>query len=274
MKQFQVMLKDKSGVRALVNGSTIDATYFANNDICTKDAGYDTLTAAKRIATIATKKLIADEEAKARAMTDAELKEAVKSDDIVEIGAVSTDELIAENAKYEAEQAAAAKADKKALTKALMQKHYPAQEKAIEAEYGEANPKIADLTQDEAIALLMGGDSAEALAIKPAKSKTVRKPKARKSPLDLTEKQVFFLDNMRKDDFYEHGLDSILWIDILTDTLSSLGMNPMTTGAMVSTLREKGIISVGETQREKKHLKVFNLTELGKEAMVKYGLDK
>ena len=263
MKQFQVMLKDKSGVRALVNGSTIDATYFANNDICTKDAGYDTLTAAKRIATIATKKLIADEEAKARAMTVAELKEAIKSDDVVEIGAVSTDEFIAENAKYEAEQAAAAKADKKALTKAIMQKHYPEQEKAIEAEYGEANLEIADLTQDEAIP-----------AIKPAKAKPVRKPRTRKSPLDLTEKQVFFLDNMRSDDFYEHGLDSALWIDILTETLSDLGMNPMTTGAMISTLREKGLISVGKSQREKKHFKAFNLTELGKEAMVKYGLDK
>ena len=237
MKQFQVMLKDKSGIRALVNGSTIDATYFAHNDICTKDAGYNTLTAAKRIATIATKKLILGDD--------------------VEIGAVSTDELIAENAKYEAEQAAAAKADNKALTKTLMQKYYPAQEKAIEAEYGEAN-----ITQDEAP------------AIKPAKAKPVRKPRPRKSPLDLTEKQTFFLDNMRKDDFYEHGLDSTLWIDILTDTLSSLGMSPMTTGAMVTTLREKGLISVSEDRRENRRLKVLNMTELGKEAMVKYGLDK
>lgn len=242
MKQFQVMMKDQSGIRALVNGSTIDATYFAHNDICTTDAGYNTLGAAKRIATIATKKLILGND--------------------VEISAVSTDELIEENAKYEAEQAAAAKADKKALTKAIMQKHYPAQEKAIEAEYGEANPKIADPTQDEAP------------AVKPAKAKPVRKPRARKSPLDLTEKQVFFLDNMRKDDFYENGLDSVLWIDILTDTLSSLGMNPMTTGAMVTTLREKGLISVGKSQREKKNIKAFNLTEIGKEAMVKYGLDK
>ena len=143
-----------------------------------------------------------------------------------------------------------------------MQKYYPAQEKAIEAEYGDASPKTADPTQDEAP------------ATKPAKAKPVRKPRPRKSPLDLTEKQVFFLDNMRKDDFYEHGLDSTLWIDILTDTLSSLGMNPMTTGAMVTTLREKGLISVGTEQREKKRLKAFNLTDLGKEVMVKYGLDK
>ena len=274
MKQFQVMLKDQFGIRALVNNTTIDATYFANNDICTKDAGYNTLAAAKRIATIATKKFIADGEAKAKAMTDAELKEAVKSDDVVKIGAVSTDELIAENAKYEAEQAAATKADNKAFTKSLMQKYYPQREKEIEAEYIGSNTEIADLTQDEAIALLMGGDSEEAPAVKPAKAKPARKPRARKSPLDLTEKQIFFLDNMRKDEFYECGLDSVLWIDILTDTLSSLGMNPMTTGAMVTTLREKGLINVGKSQRERKHFKAFNLTELGKEAMVKYGLDK
>lgn len=274
MKQFQVMLKDKSGIRALVNGSTIDASYFANNDICTKDAGYDTLTAAKRIATIATKKLIADEEAKARAMTDAELKEAVKSDDVVKIGAVSTDELIAENAKYEAEQAAAAKADNKAFTKALMQKYYPEREAKIkdDAERAKAEAAVgAPLTDEE-------WDAAKSASTQPVtktpKAKPVRKPKARKSPLDLTEKQIFFLDNMRKDEFYECGLDSALWIDVLTDTLSRLGMNPMTTGAMVSTLREKGIINVGETQREKKHIKFFKLTELGKEAMVKYGLDK
>lgn len=231
MKQFQVMVKNTKGISAINKSCTVDAKFFLDTDDYTQDVGYDTLSATKRIATMATKN---------------PEKYGLKTDD--EITAVTTDEMIAEYNNF-------IKADNKAFTKALMQKYYPQREAEIQAEYG---------------------DSAEAPAIEPAKTKVkpVRKPKARKSPLDLTEKQIFFLDNMRKDDFYEHGLDSTLWIDILVDTLSNLGMNPMTTGAMISTLREKGLISIGKEQREKRRLKVFNLTELGKEAMVKYGLDK
>lgn len=88
----------------------------------------------------------------------------------------------------------------------------------------------------------------------------------------LTEKQVRFLTLLPNDDFYENGLDSSLWIDVLCDTLAG-EFNPMALGAMVSTLREKYLISVGVQKVNGKKCKYFAFTELGKRVARELGLN-
>lgn len=81
----------------------------------------------------------------------------------------------------------------------------------------------------------------------------------------LTEKQVDFIEHVPDTCFYENGLDSAIWIDVLADEIGGqFTGKPMTVGAMVSTLREKGIISVGEDRVNGKRCKFFEFTELGK----------
>ena len=88
----------------------------------------------------------------------------------------------------------------------------------------------------------------------------------------LTEKQVKFIRLLPNDDFYENGLDSALWIDVLCDTLAG-EFNPMALGAMVSTLREKYLISVGVQKVNGKKCKFFGFTELGKRVARELGLN-
>lgn len=88
----------------------------------------------------------------------------------------------------------------------------------------------------------------------------------------LTEKQVKFIKLLPNDDFYENGLDSALWIDVLCDTLAG-EFNPMALGAMVSTLREKYLISVGVQKVNGKKCKYFAFTELGKRVASELGLN-
>lgn len=91
--------------------------------------------------------------------------------------------------------------------------------------------------------------------------------------ISLTPKQVLFIQSMPTDNFYENGLDSALWIDIYADTLEAAGiMGRMTAGAMVTTLREKGILAVGHSRREKKSIAHFEFTEFGKTIAAQLGL--
>lgn len=88
----------------------------------------------------------------------------------------------------------------------------------------------------------------------------------------LTAKQVNFIKMMPEDDFYEHGLDSTLWIDCFCDTVTGT-FNPMAVGAMVSTLREKDIIYVDVQKMNGKKCKYFGLTPLGKKIAKELGLN-
>lgn len=88
----------------------------------------------------------------------------------------------------------------------------------------------------------------------------------------LTAKQVNFIKMMPEDDFYEHGLDSTLWIDCFCDTVTDI-FNPMAVGAMVSTLREKDMIYVGIEKMNGKKCKYFGLTPLGKKIAKELGLN-
>ena len=86
----------------------------------------------------------------------------------------------------------------------------------------------------------------------------------------LTVKQVAFIKELPTSNFWENGLDSALWIDILCDELSDK-MGPMTIGAMVSTLREKGLLLVGKDKRNHKERKAafFEFSEFGKKVAAK-----
>jgi len=110
------------------------------------------------------------------------------------------------------------------------------------------------------------------------KSKPAKKPRRSKdiafemNGFTLTAKQVNFIQMIPNDDFYEHGLDSTLWIDCLCDTVADI-FNPMAVGAMVSTLREKEIIYVDIQKVNGKKCKYFGFTPLGKEIAKELGLN-
>lgn len=90
----------------------------------------------------------------------------------------------------------------------------------------------------------------------------------------LTEKQVDFIKHLPDTCFYENGVDSALWIDVLADEIGGQFENkPMTVGAMVSTLREKGIIQVGEDRINGRKCKFMTLSELGKMIALELGLN-
>lgn len=88
----------------------------------------------------------------------------------------------------------------------------------------------------------------------------------------LTAKQVNFIQLMPQDDFYEHGLDSTLWIDVFCDTIADQ-FSPMAVGAMVSTLREKNLISVSKERVNGKTSKYMAFTELGQMVAKDLGLE-
>ena len=95
--------------------------------------------------------------------------------------------------------------------------------------------------------------------------------------IGLTEKHMVFLTNLPKCSFWDGGLDSSVWVFDVRDTLAMAGMAGMTVGAMISTLREKGLLRVvlgemesmnGRTRREK----YVELTETGKKVVKALGI--
>lgn len=119
-------------------------------------------------------------------------------------------------------------------------------------------------------------------AEKPAKIKKTSKPRTKAAfeqevmevQVRLTEKQVDFIKHMSDTCFWEHGLDSTPWIDILAEEIGGqFANNPYLVGAMVSTLREKGLISVGADKVNGRKCKFFALTEVGKEVAKELGLE-
>ena len=151
----------------------------------------------------------------------------------------------------------------------------------------------ADEWQAEADAELEAREKAQAESDKQAedavngKTKKARKPRKskdiafemnsydddlQKTTITLTAKQVAFIKRMPEDDFYEHGLDSTLWIDVFCDTVADQ-FNPMAVGAMVSTLREKNIFFTSEQKVNGKKSKYIGFTEFGKVVAKALGLN-
>lgn len=90
----------------------------------------------------------------------------------------------------------------------------------------------------------------------------------------LTAKQVDFVKHLPDTCFWENGLDSTPWVDVLCDEIKGqFAGKPMTVGAMVSTLCEKGLMVRGK-MRVNKHLATYiELTELGKTVFTGWGLE-
>lgn len=90
----------------------------------------------------------------------------------------------------------------------------------------------------------------------------------------LTAKQVEFMAEMTKTSFWENGLESALWCDILADEIGGqFADKPMVVGAMISTLREKNLINVSKDDSRKGHPKFMVLTDMGKQVATELGLN-
>lgn len=116
--------------------------------------------------------------------------------------------------------------------------------------------------------------------------KATRKPRRSKDiayeghGVTLTAKQVDFIHHLSDSCFWEHGLESALWTDILCDEIGGqFAGKPMTVGAMISTLCEKDLaerakdsitdMSTGRTRKAT----YMVLTDLGKEIAKELGLE-
>lgn len=92
--------------------------------------------------------------------------------------------------------------------------------------------------------------------------------------MTLTEKQVNFMLHLPDTSFWEHGLDSTLWVDVLVDEIGGeFEEKPMTVGAMISTLREKGLMVVAIGNVNGRKAKYIELTEDGKKVAKELGLE-
>lgn len=90
----------------------------------------------------------------------------------------------------------------------------------------------------------------------------------------LTAKQVDFIRHMPDTCFYEHGLESLLWVDVLAEEIGGqFADKPMTIGAMISTLREKDVIFVARDESREGKPKYIGFTDLGKKIAVELGLN-
>lgn len=127
---------------------------------------------------------------------------------------------------------------------------------------------------------LAGADKEAEDAVNNKKKKKAAKPRRSKdiaydgNGITLTEKQVDFIRHIPDTSFYEHGLESAPWCDVLADEIGGqFARKPMTVGAMISTLREKNVISVGMERMNGKKAKYFVFTELGKKVAQELGLN-
>lgn len=137
-----------------------------------------------------------------------------------------------------------------------------------EAEWLEALKVYTDLEESARAA------EAEEAPAKKTKKRSKKNAAFTLGDVTLTEKQVDFIKHIPDTDFYENGLESTMWIDVLTDQIGGQFKDkPMTVGAMVSTLREKNLIYVGQDRINGRKCKYFGLTDLGKQVASELGLE-
>lgn len=92
--------------------------------------------------------------------------------------------------------------------------------------------------------------------------------------ITLTAKQVDFIRHLPDTHFWENGLDSCIWVDCLCDDIGGqFEGKPMTTGAMISTLCEKGLGVRDKERVNKRNCTSFRLTGLGKVIAAELGLN-
>lgn len=109
---------------------------------------------------------------------------------------------------------------------------------------------------------------------------TVKKSKKKKSKgdafdgIEITKLQQEFIKHLPDTCFWEDGLDSSVWIDVLCDEIGGeFAGKPMRVGAMVSTLREKGVLYTGISRVNGKNGKWLTLTDVGKKIAKQLGLE-
>lgn len=140
-----------------------------------------------------------------------------------------------------------------------------------DVELEEFTKMIEDRKQAQAESDKQAEDAVNGKTKKPRKSKDIAHES---NGVTLTAKQVDFIKHIPDTNFYEHGLDSALWCDILADEIGGqFAGKPMTVGAMISTLKEKNLISVGQERINGKKAKFFEFTELGKQVAKELGLN-
>lgn len=89
----------------------------------------------------------------------------------------------------------------------------------------------------------------------------------------LTEKQVDFIRHLPDTCFWEEGLDSCIWVDCLCDDIKGQFKDkPMTVGAMISTICEKGLGNRGTDRRNGRKCTSFRLTDMGKQVAAELGV--
>lgn len=147
----------------------------------------------------------------------------------------------------------------------------------------------AEMTQEEAKEDAEDTQNTEAPAPAPDAKKTPKKAKknTRKKKVQvggfefqegeihliLTPKQVDFLKHLSDSSFWQDGVQSTLWVDDLCDEITGqFEGKPMTVGAMISTLREKGILAVALGRLENKKAKYVELTDLGQRIATRIGI--
>lgn len=92
--------------------------------------------------------------------------------------------------------------------------------------------------------------------------------------ITLTAKQVDFIRHLPDTCFWERGLDSALWTDVLADEIrGQFTGKPMTTGAMISTICEKGLANRATDRVNGRKATFMVLTELGKKVAAELGLN-
>lgn len=113
-------------------------------------------------------------------------------------------------------------------------------------------------------------EEVEKAARKAKKTRKSRRQVAREFEVNgqnvtLTEKQIDFIQHLPDTHFWKKGLDSTLWVEVLCDDIGGqFAGKPMTVGAMISTLREKGLIYASVDKLDGKKAKYVALTEVGK----------
>lgn len=147
----------------------------------------------------------------------------------------------------------------------------------VKAEEEEAKDPELDQIKEE----IPGIEDAEAeLERNIRNEKKTRKPRRSKDVayedhgITLTAKQVDFINHLPDTQFWEMGIHSVVWVDVLCDDIGGQFTDkPMTVGAMISTLCEKKLgFRTRDTSRKGKPI-AFSLTDLGKEVAKELGLN-
>lgn len=140
---------------------------------------------------------------------------------------------------------------------------------ALEAAEAKAKAEAAKAADDK--------KAEDAVNKKAKKATTKRRPKDiayEGNGVTLTAKQVDFIRHIPDTCFYEDGLDSCIWCDCLADEIGGqFAGKPMTVGAMISTICEKGLASRETDRVNGRKATSLAFTELGKKVAADLGLN-